>query len=75
MGRRCPFPDQYPDEGHALARHVTDSEAGYVPLLQLGGNRYLGFPLMGDAVMHYWIPRQDLAAGRFDRVEGTWEAG
>ena len=47
----------------------------YVLLLQLGGRPTLGFPLGGDAVMHYWIPRRDLARGRFDRVEGTWEAG
>lgn len=50
-------------------------EGGYVLLLQLGGSTTLGLPLMGDAAMHYWIPRTDLARGRFDRVEGTWEAG
>jgi hypothetical protein len=64
--------------GHGSAAQnaaLSAEEDGYVPLLQLGGNAYLGFPLMHDAVMHYWIPRQDLTAGRFDRVEGTWEAG
>jgi uncharacterized protein YwqG len=64
--------------GHGSAAQnaaLSAEEEGYVPLLQLGGNRYLGFPLMGDAVIHYWISKQDLAAGRFDRVEGTWEAG
>jgi hypothetical protein len=61
--------------GSAAQTAALSAEAeGYVPLLQLGG-RYLGFPLMGGAVMHYWISKQDLAAGRFDRVEGTWEAG
>lgn len=50
-------------------------ESGYVLLLQLGGSTTLGLPLMGDAAMHYWIPKKDLARGRFDRVEGTWEAG
>ena len=54
---------------------ATYEARGYVLLLQLGGSATLGFPLSGDAVMHYWIPKSDLAAGRFDRVEGTWEAG
>jgi Domain of unknown function (DUF1963) len=64
--------------GHASAAQsaaLSAEEEGYVPLLQIGGNRYLGLPLMGSAVMHYWIPKEDLADGRFDRVEGTWEAG
>lgn len=43
-------------------------------LLQLGGTATLGLSLMGDAAMHYWIPRQNLARGRFDRRVGRWEA-
>jgi hypothetical protein len=29
--------------------------------------------LEGQGVLHFWIPRRDLARGRFDRVEGSWE--
>jgi uncharacterized protein YwqG len=59
-------PQDSPNSAHAQ---------DYVLLLQLGGSPTLGFPLSGDAVMHYWIPRRDLARGRFDRVQGTWQAG
>ena len=50
-------------------------EEGYVLLLQIGGSSTLGLPLNVDAVIHYWIPKRDLALGRFDRVEATWESG
>jgi hypothetical protein len=56
------------------APQTAESE-GYVLLFQLGGTATLGFPLSTDAVLHYWIPKRDLARGRFDRVEGTWESG
>lgn len=46
-----------------------------VLLLQIGGSDTLGFLLSGDAATHYWIRKRDLAAGRFDRIEATWEAG
>ena len=42
-------------------------DRGFVLLFQIAG----GFSQ--NAIMHYWIPRKDLARGRFDRVEGTRE--
>jgi hypothetical protein len=62
--------------GHASSPQDATSEyADHVLLLQIGGSPTLGLPLMGSAAMHYWITREDLARGRFDRVHGTWEAG
>lgn len=62
--------------GHGSSpQTATEAYEDYVLLLQIGGSMTLGLPLMGDGAMHYWIPKEDLASGRFDRVEGTWEAG
>jgi hypothetical protein len=64
--------------GHASSPQSAPQTAeaeGYVLLLQIGGSETLGFPLSNDAAMHYWIPKRDLARGRFDRVEATWESG
>lgn len=46
-------------------------DRGFVLLFQITGFARMGFSQNG--IMHYWIPRRDLARGRFDRVEGTWE--
>jgi hypothetical protein len=62
--------------GHgSSAQDAPQRAQDYVLLLQIGGSRTLGFPLAVDAVMHYWIPKRDLARGRFDQVVGTWESG
>jgi hypothetical protein len=62
--------------GHGSSSQDAPQRAqDYVLLLQIGGSSTLGLPLGGDAVMHYWIPKHDLARGRFDRVEATWESG
>jgi uncharacterized protein YwqG len=45
----------------------------HVLLLQITGSPTLGFCF--NAVMHYWILKRDLARGRFDRVEATFEEG
>jgi hypothetical protein len=50
--------------------HVYEHR-GFVLLLQIAAPPTMD--LEGRGVLHFWIPRRDLARGRFDRVEGSWE--
>lgn len=60
--------------GHAIGLqgipHVYE-DRGFVLLLQLAAPPTMD--LEGRGVLHFWIPKRDLARGRFDRVEGSWE--
>jgi hypothetical protein len=50
--------------------HVYEHR-GFVLLLQISAPPTMD--LEGRGILHFWIPRRDLARGRFDRVEGSWE--
>lgn len=60
--------------GHATglqgSPHVYEHR-GFVLLLEIAAPPTMD--LEGRGVLHFWIPRRDLARGRFDRVEGSWE--
>ena len=60
--------------GHAIGLqgvpHVYE-QRGFVLLLQISSPPTMD--LEGRGILHFWIPRGDLARGRFDRVEGSWE--
>ena len=60
--------------GHATGLQGTPNayeHRGFVLLLQLAAPPTMD--LEGRGVLHFWIPKRDLARGRFDRVEGSWE--
>ena len=60
--------------GHAAGLQGTPhvyEDRGFALLLQIAAPPTMD--LEGQGVLHFWIPRRDLARGRFDRVEGSWE--